>query len=169
MLMAFTDTILSTDILLDCGATSHMFTSREYFVTYAESSNEFVTVGGYNKVPVAGRGSVLFSAMLPSGRLSIILWDVLHIPHLDTNLVSLGVLHCKGTSVQSFDKGLVIFKDGEELFRAFLTGLTRTLYHIQCASPVTGTAYLAGGLLSMHLWHQHIGVMIRSDTYLFLY
>jgi len=66
MFMASTNTILSTDILLDCGATSHMFTSREHFVTYAESSNEFVTIGGYNKVPVAGQGSVLFSAMLPN-------------------------------------------------------------------------------------------------------
>jgi len=73
MLMASTDTILSADILLDCGATSHMFTSREHFVTYAKSSNEFVTIGGYNKVSMAGRGSVLFSTKLPSGRLSITL------------------------------------------------------------------------------------------------
>jgi len=134
-----------------------MFTSREHFVTYAESSNEFVTVGGYNKVSVAGRGSVLFSTKLPSGRLSITLRDVLHIPHLGANLVSLGALHCQGASVQSFDKGLAIFKDGEELFRASLTGSTGTLYHIQCASPVTGTAYLAGSLLSMRLWHRRMG------------
>jgi len=50
-----------------------MFTSREHFVTYTESSNEFVTIGGYNKVFVAGRGSVLFSTKLPSGQLSITL------------------------------------------------------------------------------------------------
>jgi len=134
-----------------------MFTNREHFVTYAESSNEFVTVSGYNKVPVAGRGLVLFSTKLPSGRLSIILRDILHIPRLGTNLVSLGALHCKGASVQSFDKGLAIFKDGEELFRAFLTGSTGTLYHIQYASPVTGIAYLAGSLLSMHLWYRRMG------------
>ena len=73
MLMVFTNTILSTDILLDCGTTLHMFTSREHFVTYMESSNEFVTVSGHNKVPVVGRGSVLFSTKLPSGWLSIIL------------------------------------------------------------------------------------------------
>jgi len=151
MLMAFTDTISSADILLDCGTTSHMFTGREHFVTYTESSNEFVIVGSYNKVSVAGQDSVLFSVMLPSGRLSITLQDVLHIPHLGTNLVSLGTLHCKGASVQSFNKGLVIFKDGKELFRASLTGSTGTLYHIQYASPVTGTVYLAGGLFSMHL------------------
>jgi len=96
MLMASTDTISSADILLDCGATSHMFTSREHFVTYVESSNEFVTVGGHNKVPVAGRGSVLFSTKLSSSQLSITFQDILHISHLGTNLVSFGALHCKG-------------------------------------------------------------------------
>jgi len=48
MLMASDDTISSASILLDCGATSHMFTSREHFTTYIESSNKFVTVGGHN-------------------------------------------------------------------------------------------------------------------------
>ena len=100
---------------------------------------------------------IFFSTKLPSGRLSITLRDVLHIPYLGTNLVSLGALHRKRAFVQSFDKGLAIFKNGKELFRASLTDSTGTLYHIQCASPVTGTAYLAGGLLSMHLWHQHMG------------
>ena len=94
MLMISNDTISSTSILLDCGTTSHMFTSREHFTTYTESSNEFVMVGSYNRVSVSGRGSVLFSTKLPNGRLNITLHDVLHIPYLGANLVSLGALHC---------------------------------------------------------------------------
>jgi len=50
-----------------------MFTSKEHFITYAEFSNEFVIVGGYNKVLVAGQGSILFSTKLPSDWLSITL------------------------------------------------------------------------------------------------
>ena len=73
MLMAFTNIISSTNILLDCSAISHMFTSKEHFITYAEFSNEFVIVGGYNKVLVAGQGSILFSTKLPSDWLSITL------------------------------------------------------------------------------------------------
>jgi len=151
MLMASTDTILSTDTLLDCSTTSHMFTSREHFITYMESSNEFVTIGSYNKVFVAGWGSVFFSAKLPSSWLSITLQNVLHIPYLGTNLISLGALHHKGVFVQSFNKELAIFKNSKELFRASLTGSTGTLYHIQCTSPVTGTAYLPSSFLSMCL------------------
>jgi len=54
MLMASHDAILSTSILLDCSATSHMFTSREHFTTYSESPDEFVTIGGHNRISVAG-------------------------------------------------------------------------------------------------------------------
>ena len=94
MLMVSNDTISSTSILLDCGATSHMFTSQEHFTPYTKSSNEFVMVGSYNRVSVSGRESVLFSTKLPNGRLNITLHDVLHIPYLGANLVSLGALHC---------------------------------------------------------------------------
>ena len=130
MLMASSNPISSTGILLDCGATSHMFMCHKYFTNYAKSSNEFVTVGGRNRVPVAGRGSIHFTALLPNGRLNIILHDVLHIPHLGANLVSLGVLHRQRVSVRSLDNSLVLSKDGEELFRASLTNSAGALYHI---------------------------------------
>jgi len=130
-----------------------MFTRKELFITYIESFNKFVTVSSYNRVSIAGQGSVLFSAKLSSGQLNTTLCDVHYISYLGTNLVSLGALYHQGVFVQSFDKGLVLFKDGEELFRALLTGLTRTLYHIQCFSSVSDTACLAGGLLSICLWY----------------
>jgi len=116
MLMASSDTILSTKVLLDCGATFHMFMCHKSFTNYTKSSNKFVTVSGHNQVPVAGRGSINFTALLPNGCLSIILHNVLHIPHLDTNLVSLSALHCQGVSVRSLDNSLVLSKDDEELF-----------------------------------------------------
>jgi len=116
MLMASSNPILSTGILLDCSATSHMFMCRKYFTNYAKSSNEFVTVDECNQVPVAGYGSIHFTALLQNGRLNIILHDVLYIPHLGANLISLGVLHRQGVSVRSLDNSLVLSKDSEELF-----------------------------------------------------
>ena len=32
---------------------------------------------------------------------------------LGANLISLGVLHCKGTLVQSWERGLIVSKDGD--------------------------------------------------------
>jgi len=157
--MASSDTISSTGILLDCGATSHMFMCRKYFTNYTKSSNEFVTVGGRNRVPVAGRGSINFSALLPNGRLSIILHNVLHIPHLGANLVSLGTLHRQGVSVRSLDNSLVLSKDGEELFRASLTHSASTLYNIQCAPPASNITYLAKSSSNMHLQYHRMGYL----------
>ena len=156
MLIATGDSFPTTGILLDCGATAHMFTNKQHFLTYVNSVDEFVTVGGHNHVPVAGRGSVRFSAILPNGRLNITLHEVLHIPHLGVNLISLGALHCQGVSVESSDNSLVLSRDGEELFHAFLTGPTGTLYHVQCAPLGSGTAYLASSPLSMCLWHRRL-------------
>jgi len=48
MLMTLSDTISSTKVLLDCGATSHMFICCKSFTNYTKSSNEFITVGGRN-------------------------------------------------------------------------------------------------------------------------
>jgi len=129
---------------------------HKYFTNYAKSLNEFVTVGGRNQVPVADQGSIHFTALLPNGRLNIILHDVLYIPHLGTNLVSLGALHRQGVSVRSLDNSLVLSKDGEELFRASLTNLASTLYHIQCAPLACNIAYLAKSFGSIHLQYCHM-------------
>jgi len=93
MLMATYDSFPSTRILLDCGATAHMFTNKQHFSIYVNSVNEFMTVGEHNCVPVAGQGSVHFNTVLPNGHLNITLHEVLHIPYLGVNLISLGILY----------------------------------------------------------------------------
>jgi len=108
MLMATGDLFPTTGILLDCGTTAHMVTNKQHFSTYVNSVDEFVTVGGHNHIPVAGRGSVYFSAILPNGHLNITLHEVLYIPHLGANLISLGALYHQGVSVKSSDDGFVL-------------------------------------------------------------
>jgi len=64
MLIVTYNSFPSTGILLDCSATAHMFTNKQYFSTYVNSIDEFVTVGGHNCIPVAGQGSAHFSTVL---------------------------------------------------------------------------------------------------------
>ena len=156
MLMALSDFILSTSILLNYGITSYVFISYNHFIKYTESLEEFVTVEGHNYISVVGWDSIHFSALLPKGYLNITLYDVLHISYLGTNLVSLSALHCQGVFVKSLDNGLVLSKNSEELFRAFLTGSTDTLYHIQCIPLASNIAYLSKTPGSMHLWYHCI-------------
>jgi len=105
---------------------------------------------------MAGRGSINFTALLPNGHLSIILHNVLHIPHLGANLVSLGALHRQGVSVRSLDNSLVLSKDSKELFQASLTNSAGALYYIQCAPLASNTTYLAKNSGNIRLQcHQH--------------
>jgi len=147
-----------TGILLDCAATSHMFMECHLFITYeALTNNEYITVGGWHQVPVAGIGSVSLNMILPNGTSTLTLTDAFHIPTLGANLVSLGVLHRKGASVQSWINGLIISKNNKDLFSATLGGSTGTLYQIQCTDYDQGSAYMSTGPLSMHLWHRRMG------------
>jgi len=50
-------------LLLDSGASSHMFSEREYFISYTKTNNgQLVTVSGLNYTPVVGHGLVFFQA-----------------------------------------------------------------------------------------------------------
>jgi len=93
MLIVLSNTISSIGILLDYGVTSYMFMFGKYFTNYTKSLNKFVTIGRHNQVPVIDHECIHFTALLPNNCFSIILYDILHIPYLSANLVSLGALH----------------------------------------------------------------------------
>jgi len=120
------------ELLLDCGATAYMFNEQHYFASYtpAQTTRQYIIVGGHNQVPIAGQESVRFQAKLPAGILTVVLHNVIHVPGLGANLVSLGALYRKRTSVQSIKMDLVIETDSEELFYTMLARENGTLYHI---------------------------------------
>ena len=95
--------------------------------------------------------------ILPNGTSKLTLTNTLYIPTLGADLISLGVLHCKGALVRSWEKGLMISKDGEDLFTAVLGGSTGTLYQVQCVDASNGSAFVAEATSSMHLWHCRMG------------
>ena len=93
-------------ILLDCTTTSHIFSKYHLFFSYQPlTNNKYITVGGCNYVPMAGIGSVTLTMILPNGTSKLTLTDTLYIPNPGADLISLGVLYCKGTLVQSWEKG----------------------------------------------------------------
>ena len=145
-------------ILLDCTATFHMFSERHLFSSYQSlTNNEYVTVGGRNCVPVAGIGSVTLTMIFSNGTSKLTLTNTLYIPTLGADLISLEVLHHKGALVQSWEKGLMISKDGEDLFTAVLGGSTGTLYQVQYVDASNGSAFVAEATSSMRLWHRQMG------------
>jgi len=97
-----------------------MFLECNHFISYTETyDGQSVTISSLNYTPVIGYGSILFCAKLPSGQITlVILQNVLHVPSLDTNLVSLGILQCEDTSYSSQGDRIVISIGGQELFHA---------------------------------------------------
>ncbi|KAJ2976491.1 hypothetical protein NUW54_g11556 [Trametes sanguinea] len=93
-----------TRVILDTGATSHMFCNKNFFDSNSYSTQdtpEFISVGDNGRLPVAGRGSVTFVCRLPGGHRTVTPRNVLHVPKLMTNLVSLGTLQRLGATFES--------------------------------------------------------------------
>lgn len=131
-------------LLLDYAATSHMFTSRNSFFLYEDVDGEYVSVGGLHRIPVKGQGSVRFKSKTSDGIANITLTDVLHVPNLGANLVSLGTLQQAGAKFNDIPNGLVLTSNNVKLFHALLIK-SGTLYQIQCANKATHHAYIAEG------------------------
>ena len=153
--MAMNNTSLDLrDLFLDSGASSHMFSEQERFISYTEANDgQLMTVGGLNHTPVVGHGSVSFRAKLPSGLIILVtLRNVLHVPFLGVNLVSLGVLQHEGASYSSQTDGVIVSLGGQELFHAVLKNPGGFLYLITCAEDTDRAAFsVYEG--SMRLWY----------------
>ncbi|KAJ3476999.1 hypothetical protein NLI96_g10770 [Meripilus lineatus] len=162
--MARGSSAASAEIILDCGATSHMFCDRSLFTHYTPSPNsETISVGDGHPIPVAGSGIVKWESRLPNGTHTIILRNVQHIPLLATNLVSLGTLQREGATFVSVGEGISVKLRGQELFRGKLTGTSGTLYHIDRYLPGREgegngeVAFVTGSSGSLRLWHRRLG------------
>jgi len=145
-------------LLLDSGAFSHMFSERERFISYTEANDgQLVTVSGLNHTPVVSHGSVSFRAKLLSGQITLVtLQNVLHVPSLGANLVSLGVLQHEGASYSSQNDGVIVSLGDQELFYAVLKNTGGFLYFITCAKDTDRAAFsVYEG--SMRLWYRRMG------------
>lgn len=142
----------TADVLLDCGASAHMFCDRGYFRSYtANGGNETISVGDARDIPVTGAGSIELKCRLPNGTRTVVLHGVLHVPRLAANLVSLGTLQRAGAKHHSQEEGIMVTLGPDELFRASFPTSTATLYHIDLADQEVAFATIASG--SLRVWH----------------
>ena len=149
--MAFIINIVN-GVFLDYIATSYMFSEWHLFSLYYLFTNDgYITVGGHHHVSVAGIRSVTLTIILPNSTSKLTFTDTLHIPILEGDLISLGVLHHKDASVQSWEKGLIISKNDDDLFSAILGGSTGIPYQVQCTDLNSKSAYILANTFSMHL------------------
>jgi len=87
-------------VFLDYAVTSHLFLEWHLFSLYHLLTNDkYITVDGYHYVLIAGIGSVTLTMILSNSTSKLTFTDILHIPTLKADLISLGVLHHKDALV----------------------------------------------------------------------
>lgn len=113
-------------------------------------------VGDGRFVKVAGRGTVSFNARLGNGVLRVLLHEVMLVPGLEANLVSVGKLQRQGAQFRSVEGGMKVTMDGEDLLFGRMLGSEGTMYHIDVVQSDIASAYVASKE-SLRLWHRRFG------------
>nr|GMC55548.1 Retrovirus-related Pol polyprotein from transposon TNT 1-94 [Ipomoea batatas] len=92
--------------LLDSGCTNHMTGDEELFRELDRSQVSSVRIGNGDCIPVKGKGTVALESCIGTK----LIYDVLYVPDIDQNLLSVGQLVDKGFKV-IFENKLGIIKD----------------------------------------------------------
>lgn len=149
------DTPISESWIMDTGATDHMTPSSQLFHTYNPcSDNRKILVANGSLVAVAGIGTIHLSP-------KITLHDVLHVPHLSTNLISIRKLTHNLQCYAVFHPNCCVLQEqgtGRKIGHAKEMG---GLYYFEtCRSPMrtSPTSFLtASNKNTIWLYHLRLG------------
>jgi transposase InsO family protein len=145
--------------IIDSGATQHMTPHRQAFLTYQSISNRKVYLGDNGVVDAIGIGCIVVEVEVKGQLRTIHIQDVLHVPKLHANLLSVSKLVSQDLKVQFNNKGCILgAPNGGTIVTASREG---NLYQLKF-KVVNGTsmACLAQGPLHQHsleLWHKRLG------------
>ena len=111
----------NNDVVLDTGATNHIFHDRNLFCSLIPSNKSVTTASG-DSISVSGIGRVRFEIFdYPTGKLSkwIEIENVWYVPSCTRNLVSGNQLLSKGLEIKSSDGSFVVLSsDGKVIATA---------------------------------------------------
>ena len=86
--------------ILDSGASRHMCTDGSKFSHFRPSKVKFIQTANSSKAPVTGEGGVYITCKNFQGNRNILLTNVLCVPQLSTNLVSISCIVNNGAKVK---------------------------------------------------------------------
>jgi hypothetical protein len=145
-LVATDDIPCSTDWVLDSGATSHMCYQRTAFVTFKEIKQSII-IGNGHALQATGVGSIALND-------AVTLIDVLYVPALHVNLLSVKALTARGAEVSFSHEQAYIRHSGRIVFTAKLA--SDGLYALDTPSHMALT-HAASQIPVGELWHRRYG------------
>lgn len=159
------------DWVLDSGCTSHMSHHHEHFKNMKTVSRKLNFASENHSTEILGEGRITFSDQQQRRRIH--LENVLYVPSLSTNLLSVSKMTSHGATV-SFDNdhALVRNKAGDLVLSAEKS--SNGLYYVRkpnieqsfAATPTTSSINTKGG--SILDWHRKLGHMNYKDLQLAL-
>ena len=141
--------------IIDSGATTHMCSNKKAFTTlYQLESPIKVTVGDGRALTAIGRGDVVLNMECPSSESeSCTLHDVLYVPELSYNLVSVAKVSQKGKIVKFTSNACYILDKKHKMIAKALK--VEKLYRFKC-KPVHEHAGIATNSKE-DIWHKRFG------------
>ena len=141
--------------ILDSGATCHICCNRTLFSELYFKPSQDVTLGDNHVIKSAGCGTVKIQLAQKNGSyLDCTLYDVLYVPELSFNLLSISRITDRGKTV-TFDEFTsdIICEDGEIIGSAIKNGC---LYYLSCKNikQRVNAARVSAGV---NVWHQRYG------------
>jgi predicted aspartyl protease len=135
--------------LIDSGCTNHMTYDKELFKELRSSETSKVRIGNGQNIAVKGKGTIAIVSCSGTKLIS----DVLYVPEIDQNLLSVGQLIEKGFKVHFEDKHCLI-KDasGQEMFKVKMRGKSFTLNPLEEKQ----TAFTVKESVT-EIWHKRLG------------
>ena len=145
----FSSNVSSESWLIDTGCTNHMTHDKELFMELKPSKILDVKIGHGSYILVKGIGTIAIATH--SGTKTI--FDLLYVPDLDQNLLSVSQLLEKGLKV-FFKDNYYLIKDaiGQDLFKVKMRGKSFSLDSTQEEQ----IAFLAKENVA-ELWHKRLG------------
>lgn len=154
--------VISTELkakwVCDSGATSNMCNQRSWFTKlfmFTEPST--ISIGDGSTIEVLGIGTIRFTSMPGTETVDGTLTDVLYIPALATNLVSVPAVSRKGVTVM-FDELSCKFVQNEEVILTGTKGMCDLyILDMQTVEPATGQALITNLDRTKQEWHEAFG------------
>lgn len=139
--------------VVDSGATRHICANRNVFTSYTSvgDGEEQVYLGDSRTTPVLGKGKVLLK--LTSGK-TLALNDVLHVPSIRVNLVSVALLSKVGVKVSFESDKIVMTKNNVFVGKGYCDQGLFVLNISEIMNESTSSAYIVD---SYDIWHARLG------------
>ena len=142
--------------VVDSGATKHICGDRNAFSEYmpVREGEEHVYLGDSHPAPIIGKGKVLLK--LTSGKI-LALSNVLHVPNIRCNLVSVYVLCKAGVNVSFGGDKFILSKNGTFVGKGYCANelfMLNVLEVLNINKIASSSAYFVD---SIDMWHGRLG------------